>query len=567
MLPKIDKTKRFSSSFDRCDYYNKKIKEFLNINRNINEAVNKYNYEAVGLFNELVANYVNPVVVKFAIVGNLALHTDNISEFRKHLTIVRSLKSQRTFIYTLKSTVKRTRIDSDWLNIFYKYVIVSTKTRCDRLSKDILPALIESTELYVYLMYLKDKGIDFKDDIAQVASLDFNGDEFKEYCDNIAKTSNEYFKTLPKEEQERILAIRKHNRDVNNKRRTAIQEEKNLNKINKIKSSYNEIYEMLSIYCQKEVDNFFIDNVGNSNLSRLYNIIDDKVKQYGYSNILNDEFIFLAFHIKKNNGFSKSSVKYIKKNGVDFTSGLTTACVFMSNLEANKIKSLMDKYSDKYIICDININRAKSYIENNNNIRKYSNINSLDKYVATVDDAYLGKNYLGFNIEGISTPQLYAYCQDKRKTYIDTIVFLYYNLGIIQEIGKRLATKGYVDSNNFQFYDNIGCSKRLLTRFRSFLFDSNIDTIVNRLELLRFLKSCYLFEEKMKFEGISLSNILTSSKTLNLYYSSILNGDINRYRFFILNDVDVKSEISKKLVNKKAKHIIDCVKDLNSKSA
>lgn len=553
MLPKLENVK-FKSGIELKYYYSRKISDFIKINENISEPISRYNLKVIGDINDMLINNLSPTLYKFAIIGNLARYTENYTAFRAHLTIVQSLSKQRKYVNIVKYRLKNVKINKDWVNVFEKYVVGDITDRCNRLNKSILPELIEGSDLYIYLKYLDSIGVDFKYDIEPIVGCDFNSDEFKGYCDNIITVCKTYMDSLSEDERNEISDIQNRHKLATERRRDIMLKEISDKKKESLSSSIEEICDSISIYCSNESDKIFRKDPSMcETLRKVYNKLDSLVKMYGYDKVMSDNIVVLSIHPINNNGFSKSKVKYIS-NGEkhSLTNKFYLSEFFLSNLNKDCIDEIKSFYSDKYIVCDVNINESYNYISTNNSLVNIKSEMSLNDYIKYIDLNNILISYKGLNIKGLNiTNLLNIYYSNKNSLFV-TINRYYSLLSIITDLEEsKLSESLYKEIINTK-----GC---LTSTKNNIVYDSFIDSSkYSPLDKVLFnVKTLEIYSKKIEFIMPAFDELLKANKYLNSYYKTFCNSDKETLYDKIYMDNFVKNTI-----HNKCKMILESVRSV-----
>lgn len=493
MLPTLDRN-RFTDGMDASLFYQKKVSEFINKNKNTKEAISKYNAIIVRGINEVIVDYINPTMVKFGVIGNIARYSEEFNLFRSHLTIVQSLSKQRVFLNLLKTTLKRTKIDETWFKILKKYEVDKVITRVNRLNSNILPELIELSPLYEYIIYLESIGKTFEDDCLELHNVDWDSDEFKAYVDKVLDQGGRWFNALPKEQQQSIVDKRVAHKNSVNKRRELMEQSKSQQKLEKLNSLKDEIQDNLSINATAMIDNLFKERADlSTSLRRLYNKLDILLKEHGTDAINSNEIVTLAYHTINCRCYSHSRIKFVNELGEDLTKAISRCCIFLSPLQDDKIKELKEKFSTNGVVIEINILRAKDYLETNALLtipKQPDKICFNDKFLDTYF-SYIHAYSESVWVDTVKPNATYTtdYMIDLANNYVSLFVKQYDNLYTFMNFMNYCINEGALSISRLNYYNRY--KAKLTRRVNEFLRplndrDRQVKSLYGALWVLKF---------------------------------------------------------------------------------
>lgn len=351
MQPKIEVGRK---GYDQMFYRQKIISEYIEMSKGVKEDISKYNLDAFRRGRTLMYDTFLPTLSKFAICWVIQTRLGDSTSYVQYKTIVNSLKNQRKFLKTLMGCLSRSRIKSD----LYKFILTdftTIKERCERLDSTILPELIDGTDFDLYLLYLRNKGISFSDDIADIRENDFDDDCWKDYVDNMQVIVRQYESQMSPEEKEAFEQRKKkhlNRKEMQNERNKTNQKEKR----EAIKeSSHKEIKDKLPEFVYSELDTLLKSDVNRSPRLRLFwKYFDSKIKgNYSSSTLAGSKFYIIAKHPLNSKGFTKSGVAFYSYGGTfNKSSELPSARVFVLPLETDALHKVINKFTGERTFID-----------------------------------------------------------------------------------------------------------------------------------------------------------------------------------------------------------------------
>lgn len=344
MQPKIEVGRK---GYDQMFYRQKIISEYIDMSKDVKEDISKYNLDAFRRGRILMYDTFLPTLSKFAICWVIQARLGDNTSYVQYKTIVNSLKKQRKFLKTLMGCLSRSRIKSD----LYRFILTDFKTieeRCKRLDTTILPELIDGTDFDLYLLYLRNKGVSFSDDIADIRENDFDDDCWKDYVDNMLTIVRQYEHQMSKEDKEafeqRKLKHLNRKEMLNERNKTNQKEKREATK----ESSHKEIKDKLPELVYSELDTLLKSDVNRSPRLRLFwKHFDDKIKgNYTSSTLAGSKFYIIAKHPLNSKGFVKSGVAFYTYGGkFGKSTELPSARVFVLPLETDELNKVMNKFT------------------------------------------------------------------------------------------------------------------------------------------------------------------------------------------------------------------------------
>lgn len=133
MQPEIKSTKYYG--YDKMFYYEKLIKQYINMSTNVNENISKANVQAIYEIKTVIEDNLKPILAKFAIFWVICNKSGDYTSYVQYKTVVNSLKSQKKFLRLLLDTLKKSKIDNDMYKIIHKNEAEKVLERCNRLEK------------------------------------------------------------------------------------------------------------------------------------------------------------------------------------------------------------------------------------------------------------------------------------------------------------------------------------------------------------------------------------------------------------------------------------------------
>lgn len=360
MLPKITKNK-FSSGYDRSQYFEELLDSYININKSTNESITEYNTTCINLINSAVDNKLNPLIMKLAIIGRLASKAEDYGTNRNCYQIIKSLQKQRNYYRLGRNTLERAAINKNYYIIIKYNLNKGVVNRCERFDESLLPNLIEESRLNVYVDYLADRNTTLEKDFKKYYDYDFESEEFLHYVGLVEKRIKKHLNSVSEEKKSELLAGFEKQKLLAKQRRVAKSTSKDLIKEGRVK----EIKDNLSGVVTRIFDNAMIVRTTymrtGSIAQKLYHRLDDLMNDKGVTTCMKNRVVILALH-PRNKNFSQANIKYYASNRGTLVTDIALATILLEKYDTQEIKGVVEQYKDEYIIDFGFAHRADEYI-------------------------------------------------------------------------------------------------------------------------------------------------------------------------------------------------------------
>lgn len=361
MLPKITRNK-FSSGYEKSQYFNKLLDDYIRLNEKTDEAITPYNTMCVNLINSAVDEKLNPTIIKLAIIGKLSYKAGDNDTSRSCYQIIRSLQKQRNYYRLCRSVLEKAAINKNYYIIIKYNLNKGVVNRCDRLNESLLPSLIEDSKLNVYVDYLAEKGITLDSEIEKYADYDFNSEEFIHYVDLVEDRIERHLNSVSEEKRAELLAGYEKQKLLTRQRNEAKAVSKDVKKADELRK----IKESLS----GKVTQIFDDSMlvkttymrTGSVAQKLYQRIDALIENKGIDTCLKDRVVVIALHTRSKS-FSSANIKYHVAGRKALTNDVVLATMLLEKHDAQYIQGIVDIHKEKYIIDLAYVHRADDYIQ------------------------------------------------------------------------------------------------------------------------------------------------------------------------------------------------------------
>ena len=353
MLPELD----FKQSWgiEKNMYFDRKLKEFFNKNKNVKEPISRYNVQTL----QLVRTSKEHLLIqrrKFGMLFHVAINIKDKETIGHTRTIHSSIKQQMCFLDELDKYLRNVRINETWANAIKKYVCDSINERCNRLEKTILPDLIKSSIINIYAHFLSINGTTLEQDI-----IDHLNEDDSVYYDHIIHTIEMCKTELPEKDIAELEKIRTKHITAQTHRKAVISQEKTQRRLEKQQEFEKDAMVILQNWATNSVT---IEQQTNGQRNQmLYKNVFKRLD--AINNTTNDkELKFTIIAIVKHNSknkISSSAFRWLRMNETNdyvLATGFGNAEPFFPTLEPEKYKAAI-KYckEQNYVIatvdCDV----------------------------------------------------------------------------------------------------------------------------------------------------------------------------------------------------------------------
>lgn len=380
MQPEIKSTKYYG--YDKMFYYEKLIKQYINMSANVNENISKANVQAIYEIKTVIEDNLKPILAKFAIFWVICSKSGDYTSYVQYKTVVNSLKSQKSFLRLLLDTLKKSKIDNDMYKIIHKNEVENVLERCNRLKKTILPELIKGSDIELYLQYMESKGKSFEEEISELADKDFNDIAWQEYVDKMQSRVKKYYKSLSEDEKE---AFELRRADVLNAKQMRKERESNLRKAEteeKLKSANEDIKTSLNSTIYNEFMLLFSkDPIKSSRVRTAWGRLDEAINRIGIEKMKDAQVCVIARHRLTSSGFAKSNIRINRgKTHLVTLKNMQDCTFYIRPFDDDKIKSIIDDVGTSTIISVFDLPNLTDYVKiKYTNYKKNHNYYKLDK--------------------------------------------------------------------------------------------------------------------------------------------------------------------------------------------
>ena len=380
MQPEIKATKYYG--YDKMFYYEKLIKQYIDMSTNANESISKANVQAIYEIKTVIEDNLKPILAKFAIFWVICNKSGDYTSYIQYKTVVNSLKSQKKFLRLLLDTLKKSKIDNDMYKIIHKNEVEKVLERCNRLEKTILPELIKGSDIELYLKYMESKGKSFEEEVSELADKDFDDVAWQEYVDKMQSRVKKYYKSLSEDEKE---AFELRRADVLNAKQMRKERESNLRKAEteeKLKSANEDIKTSLNSTIYNEFMLLFSkDPIKSSKVRTAWGRLDEAINKIGIEKMKDAQVCVIARHRLTSSGFAKSNIRINRgKTHLVTLKNMQDCTFYIRPFDDDKIKSIIDDAGTSTIISVFDLPNLTDYVKVKYiNYKKNPNYYNLDK--------------------------------------------------------------------------------------------------------------------------------------------------------------------------------------------
>ena len=360
MLPKITRNK-FSSGYEKSQYFNELLDDYIHLNEKTNEAITPYNTMCINLITSTIDEKLNPLIIKLAVIGKLSYTSGDSDTNRSCYQIIRSLQKQRSYYRLCKSVLEKAAINKNYYIIIKYNLNKGVVDRCNRLNENLLPNLIADSKLNVYTDYLAERNVTLEQELKKYVDYDFESEEFLHYVSLVGKRIDRHFKTVSEDKRIELLAGYEKQKLLEKQRKEA----KAVEKATQRAANLENIRGSLSGAVTQIYDNAMIVRTTymrtGSVAQKLYQKVDGLITDKCIDACLNDRVVVLVLH-PRNKTFSTSNLKYYVRGRKSLVTDFILATMLLEKRDSTEIQEVIERYKDKYILDLGYISRADEYI-------------------------------------------------------------------------------------------------------------------------------------------------------------------------------------------------------------